>query len=246
MVEPGTERWKLLWQLLPLGSIILIAVLVYLVGLDAYFRFATLREHWASLADLVHRHYALSVLAFLGVVIAVTALSIPVEGLLALAGGFLFRQPWGTVYTVIASTLGATVIFLVVRTALGAAWRLRATAPFGAMREGFRKNAANYLLFIRFIPFSPFWLVNLIAAFFYVPLLTFVWTTFVGVIPSVFVHVQAGAGLEAVLSSGKEFSLSNVFNWQVRIALIGLALLAVLPVGVKKYLEWRKKRTPHD
>ena len=89
--------------------------------------------------------------------------------------------------------------------------------------------------FLRLVPLFPFWLVNLAPAFLGVSLKTFVWTTFIGIIPGTFVFAQAGAGLGAILDSDQGFSIQGVFNWQVKIALIALGIFALIPIIVKKF-----------
>jgi len=102
------------------------------------------------------------------------------------------------------------------------------------MRNGFQKNAASYFLFFRLVPPFPFWLVNLAPAFLGVSMWTFVWTTFVGIIPGAFVFTQAGAGLGEILKQNQELSLSTLFNFQVKVALIALGFFALLPIFIKK------------
>jgi uncharacterized membrane protein YdjX (TVP38/TMEM64 family) len=92
----------------------------------------------------------------------------------------------------------------------------------------------SYLLFLRLVPLFPFWLVNLAPAFLGIPLRTFVWTTFIGIIPGAFVFAQAGAGLGAILDSNQGLSINGIFNWQVKIALIALGIFALIPILVKK------------
>jgi uncharacterized membrane protein YdjX (TVP38/TMEM64 family) len=75
-----------------------------------------------------------------------------------------------------------------------------------------------------------------------VPLQTFVLGTFVGIIPGSFVFASVGAGIGSVLDSGEEFSPSSVLTPQIVIALVGLALLALLPVAYRK-LKARAART---
>ena len=105
------------------------------------------------------------------------------------------------------------------------------------MRKGFQENAASYLLFLRFVPLFPFWAVNVVPAFLEVPLKTFAWTTCVGIIPGAFALTQAGAGLGALLDSGKALSLDALFNRQIQVALIALGLFALLPVVIKKMMK---------
>jgi uncharacterized membrane protein YdjX (TVP38/TMEM64 family) len=103
------------------------------------------------------------------------------------------------------------------------------------MEKGFNENAASYMLFLRFVPLFPFWVVNLAPAFFGVPLRTFLWTTFIGIIPGSFVFTLAGSGLEKVFEMGQDFSLGALFNTELKIALSLLGVLALVPILVKKF-----------
>jgi uncharacterized membrane protein YdjX (TVP38/TMEM64 family) len=101
------------------------------------------------------------------------------------------------------------------------------------MEEGFRKNALSYLLALRLIPAFPFFIVNLAPAFLGVSLRTYVIGTFLGIIPGTFVFSSIGAGLGSVFDSVQEFSLKGAITPQVMIAMVGLALLSLLPVIYK-------------
>jgi uncharacterized membrane protein YdjX (TVP38/TMEM64 family) len=135
----------------------------------------------------------------------------------------------------IGATIGATLLFLAARTALGESLRKKAGPLLTKMEKGFKENAVSYLLFLRFVPLFPFWLVNLAPAFFNVPLRTFVWTTAVGILPGAFVFTQAGAGLNAIFENEGVFSVHTILNTQLKIALVCLGIFALIPVAIKKY-----------
>jgi uncharacterized membrane protein YdjX (TVP38/TMEM64 family) len=170
-----------------------------------------------------------------------TAVSIPGATILTLAGGFLFGIIWGSALTVLGATLGATAVFLAARTALGDALRRKAGPWMQRMEAGFRRDAVSYLLSLRLIPVVPFWLVNLVPAFFGVPLRTFVWTTAVGIVPGTVVYTSVGNGLGATLEAGGRPDLGVIFQPEVLLPLIGLGLLALLPAAWKR---WRGRRDP--
>ena len=125
-------------------------------------------------------------------------------------------------------------MFLIAKSALGDPLRARAGPFLKRMEAGFREDAFNYLLVLRLIPLFPFWIVNLVPAFLGVPLRTYVLGTFIGIIPGSFVFASVGAGIGSVLDSGQEFSPASVLTPQIVIALVGLALLALLPVVYRK------------
>jgi uncharacterized membrane protein YdjX (TVP38/TMEM64 family) len=102
---------------------------------------------------------------------------------------------------------------------------------------GFRANAFNYLLVLRLVPLFPFWLVNLVPAVIGVKLGTYVLATFLGIIPASFVYAGIGNGLGSVVG---EPDSRLLFRPSVFLPILGLALLALVPVA---YKHWRGKRT---
>ncbi len=226
---------KVAWKrFIPLILIIVIMILVYATGLTDLITFEQLKDNRQTLLDYVNNHPILSAIGFMLLYAASTALSIPGGVFLTIFGGFLFPQPLSTIFVVIGATIGAIIIFLVAKTALGDIMREKAGPVIQKMQKGFQENATSYLLFLRLVPLFPFWLVNIAPAFFGVSLLTFSWTTFVGIIPGAFVYTQAGAGLGSILDTQKEFSLEGIFTWDVKIALIALGIFSLLPIVIKK------------
>lgn len=220
---------------LPLIFIICLMIIAYFSGILNYFTFEKLQMHRHELVHFVSAHWILAPLLYILLYIVVAALSLPVGIFFSLLGGFLFAQPLSTLYIVVGATTGATLVFIAAKTAFRDFLRKKAGGFLEKMESGFRENAVSYMLFLRLVPLFPFWLVNLAPAFFDVRLITFIWTTFVGIIPGAFVFAQAGAGLGAILDSDQGLSLSTIFNWQVKIALIALGIFALIPILIKKY-----------
>jgi uncharacterized membrane protein YdjX (TVP38/TMEM64 family) len=230
---PPQARFSLA-RLWPLAALALAIVAVIVLDLDRFVTFNALRQHREALTAFVADHTALAALTFVVVYAAAIALSVPGGAVLTIAGGFMFGSLLGTGLVVIAATLGATLVFLIAKTALGDPLRAKAGPFLKRMEAGFQEDALNYLLVLRLIPLFPFWIVNLVPAFLGVPLRTYVLGTFVGIIPGSFVFASVGAGLGSVLDSGQEFSPASVLTPQIVIALIGLAALALLPVAYRK------------
>jgi uncharacterized membrane protein YdjX (TVP38/TMEM64 family) len=220
-------------RFLPLAIMLLAIVAAFALGLD-YLSLDQLERHRARLLDVVERHPPSAPLAYMLIYATAVALSIPGGAILTMAGGFLFGVVAGTCYVVIAATVGATIVFLIARTALGDALRRRAGPGMRRMEAGFRENALNYLLFLRLIPVFPFWLVNLVPAFLGVPLTTYVAATLVGIIPGSLVFASVGNGLGAVFASGGTPDLGIIFDPEIILPIVGLAVLAIVPVAYKK------------
>ena len=108
------------------------------------------------------------------------------------------------------------------------------------MREGFNENALSYMLFLRLIPAFPFFVVNLVPAFLGVPLGTYVIGTLLGIIPGSVVFASFGAGIGAIFDRGESLSVSAVLTPEIITALVGLAIISLLPIAYKKFKGKRK------
>ena len=208
------------------------------IGLDA------LREHRGLLADWVARYVVAAPIVYILCYALMAALSVPGGAILSLAGGLLFGMVLGTIYTVVGATIGATLLFLAARSALGDALRAKAGAGIKKMEAGFRENALSYLLVLRLVPLFPFWLVNLVPAFLGVELRTYVVGTFIGIIPGTFVYVSVGNGLGAIFDAGEAPDLGIIFQPQILIPIVGLAVLALIPVIYKRLKRTRDGNGP--
>lgn len=187
----------------------------------------------------VEKHWFIASLGFVILYTVVVALSLPGASIMTLAGGFLFGVATGSLLTVIGATLGATALFLIARTALGDVLRRRAGPLLARMADGFGKNAFSYLLFLRLVPVFPFWAVNLVPALLGMRLVPFVVATGLGIIPGTIVFAAFGAGLGSVFDAGSELNLKDALSPTLIAALIGLGVLALVPVVVKRIREKR-------
>jgi uncharacterized membrane protein YdjX (TVP38/TMEM64 family) len=225
-------------RMLPLGILLAGLVLFLVFDLDEYVTFEALHTYREELRDFVGANPVLAALLYSLAYIVVVAFSLPGGAVMTIAGGFLFGTLAATALTVVAATLGATVLFLVARTALGDPLRARAGPWLRKMEAGFRENAASYLLVLRLVPLFPFFVVNVVPAFLGVSLRDYVLYTFIGIIPGTFVFASVGAGLDSVFAAGESFTPASVLTPQVVIALVGLAALALIPV---LYKAWRRR-----
>ena len=225
-------------RFLPLVVIAVAAAAFLAVGGERYVSFAALAANRDWLAGLVMRWGALAVLVYIAGYAALTALSVPGAAVLTIAGGFLFGTWLGGFGAVIGATLGASAIFLAARAGL-AGLAARAGPRAQRIEAGFRANAFNYLLVLRLVPIFPFWLVNLAAGLAGVRLLPYVGATFLGIIPGALVYAGLGSGLGHLVAAGRAPDLALIFRPRVLVPLLGLALLALIPVG---YRRWQGRR----
>jgi len=221
-------------KIVPLLVLVAGLIAFFAFDLDQYLTFEALRENRAWLLGHVEKSAVLAALVFIGIYITVVAFSLPGGAVMTITGGFLFGQVLGTLYVVFAATVGATILFIAAKTALGDFLRAKAGPFLRKMEDGFSENALNYLLVLRLIPIFPFFIVNLVPAFLGVSLRVFVIATFIGIIPGSFVYIAVGTGLGSIFDSGEEFTASGILTPEILTALIGLAILAILPIVYKR------------
>jgi uncharacterized membrane protein YdjX (TVP38/TMEM64 family) len=223
-------------RVLPLGLLVAAGIAFVAAGGHHYLTFAVLAENRDWLCSLVQRWGVVAALVYIAVYAGLVALSVPGGAALSMAGGFLFGTWLGTLCAVVGATLGATGIFLATRAGLGGLAR-RAGPLVGKLEAGFRADAFNYLLVLRLVFIFPFWLVNLVPALVGVRLSTFMLATFLGIIPGTFVYASFGNGLGSIVG---EPGLGVLLRPNVIGPIIGLVILALIPVGYKR---WRTKRS---
>jgi uncharacterized membrane protein YdjX (TVP38/TMEM64 family) len=248
------QSWGAARRILPLAAIVILAGAGYFVLGDGGISLESLVRHRATIDTFVAEHRLLAVLAYIGIYIVAVALSLPGAAFLTVAGGFLFGLLVGTSAAVIGATIGATLIFLAARTALGELLLRLAGTRANQLAKGFRDDAFSYLLFLRLVPVFPFFLVNLVPAFAGVRLGPFVAATVLGVVPAAIVFALTGTGLDSVITAQKNsyhqciaaggpdcrmtFDATDVLTPQLIAALVALGLLALMPVLVKY---WRAR-----
>jgi uncharacterized membrane protein YdjX (TVP38/TMEM64 family) len=222
-------------RLLPLGLLVAAWIVFVLAGGYRYLTFSALAQNRDWLCGLVQQWGILAAFVYIMVYAMLVALSVPGGAILTIAGGFLFGTWIGGLCAVIGATLGATAIFLAARGGLGGLAQ-RAGRFVGKLEAGFREDAFNYLLVLRLVPIFPFWLVNLVPALVGVRLPTYVLATFLGIVPGTFVYASLGNGLGSLV---EEPDLAILFKPRLLVPIVGLALLALVPVG---YKHWRSKK----
>ncbi len=232
-MQPREKAAPLSWRrLLPLALIALGAALAFWLLRDRI-SFAALEQNREALLAWRDANYLLAALGFIAAYALAVAFSVPGAVWFTLAGGLLFGTAFGAVFVVIAATLGATAIFLAAKTGLGDALRAKAGGWLKRLEDGFQDNEISFMLAMRLVPVVPFFVANLAPAFLGVRPVTFIWTTFVGIIPGTLVYASVGAGLGEVFARGEQPDLRVIFEWPVLGPLLGLAALSLLPVAIK-------------
>src|SRR5262245_22169384 len=143
---PGTWRWR---RLVPLAVLVVLLVVVYAMGWHRELSLETLVRHNTAIDEFIAAHRAPAVLLFVAVYVAGAALAMPAGVVLAVIGGFLFGALLGGFASMVGSATGATIVFVIAKSAFGE-HLLRRAGPLAARcAAGFRADAFCYVLFLR-------------------------------------------------------------------------------------------------
>lgn len=227
--KPGVLRHA------PLAAILLAAIIGYFT-LGDYLSFDTLRDNREALLTYRDSHYLALVGIFIAIYFVIVAFSLPGAAVASVTGGFLFGLALGTLFNVTAATLGAVAIFQAARWGLGKTLAAKMDATDGKLKKlkvGLQEHEISVLFLLRLVPAVPFFVANLLPALVGVKFRNFLFTTALGIIPGAIVFTWIGVGLGEVFDRGESPDLSLLWEPQIIGPILGLCVLAALPIAIK-------------
>ena len=181
---------------------------------------------------VINENFIAAILIYSIVYIACVSFSIPIASYLTLLGGAIFN--WLALPIVIVSaTSGAIVIFILSKSILSDFFLRKIENKFDSMRVGFKKNDFYYLLFLRLVPFAPFFVVNIIAGIVNMRTLPYTFATLIGIIPGTAIYVWTGINFGELLVVS-ELSNFNLSSSKYFLPIILLAILSLSPIFFKR------------
>lgn len=214
-------------------AILLLVSIFFAFNLDRYLTLHSLQQSQHDFAQMNAQSPWLMPGAFFVLYVIATALSLPGAIILTLAAGALFGLAMGTLLVSFASTIGATLAFLVSRFVLRDSVQQRFGNKLKAINDGIAKDGALYLFTLRLVPLFPFFLINLLMGLTPIKTRTFYWVSQVGMLAGTLVFVNAGTQLAQLQS------LSGILSPKL---LFSFVLLGVFPMIAKKITTWLQRR----
>ena len=123
---------------------------------------------------------------------------------LALFAGFIFGKWFGLLFSLVGMTLGATLLYIFCNYFLKEIIRDKFLNRFSSLDKKFKKSEFIYLLIYRFVGGIPFQIQNILPCMFNVKVYNYFWSTFLGLLPSLFLVVSIGSGLEEIIDQNLE------------------------------------------
>lgn len=216
--------------LIIIGAII---SLWFVFDLGKYLNLAYIKSQQEQLQAYIVDAPMVSSLTYFFAYVLIAALSFPGAAIFTLLGGALFGFWWGLVIISFASTIGATLAFLISRYLLGNWVQRNYGYRLQSINQGIEKQGAFYLFTLRLIPVVPFFMINLLMGLTTFKTRTFFWVSQLGMLAGTGVYVNAGTQL------GQLSSLSGILSPAI---LFSFALLGIFPLIAKQIVEQIHKK----
>ena len=183
----------------------------------------------------INSNFLLAIIFYSFLYIVCVAFSVPVASYLTLIGGAIFN--WLALpVVVISATIGATIIFILSKSILANYFSKKIIKKYKGLEKGFSKNHFYYLLFLRLIPFAPFFIVNILAGIVNMRIISYVFATFIGIIPGTTIYIFTGITFSELFQNSQipEF---NITSSKYFFIVLLLSILSLSPIIFDKFLK---------
>lgn len=214
-------------KVLLIGIIALLFVAFFAFDLQQYFSLEFIKSKQQAFNAYYQENTVLTLVMFFVVYVVMAALSLPGAAIMTVLAGALFGLIPGVIVVSFASTIGATLAFLVARYLFRDTLQARYADKLQVINDGVEKEGPLYLFAMRLVPLFPFFLVNILMGFTKIKTATFAWVSQLGMLAGTAVFVYAGTQLAQI------DSLSSILSPGL---LIAFGLLGVFPVIAKKVM----------
>jgi len=157
---------------------------------------------------------------------------------LLIFSGFVFGKWWGILIVLTSTTIGAALLYTLVGFFFRETIKNKLAPKFSKLRDFFIKNDILYFMSFRFIGGggTPYAVQNILPILFDMSLKNYVIATFVGSMPSMFVTVSLGSGIEKVIDQNSSLSISTVLlSPEIYIPIIAFFIILLVSLVIKKF-----------
>lgn len=156
---------------------------------------------------------------------------------LLIFSGFVFGKWWGILIVLTSTTIGATLLYFLVGLFFRNIIQEKLAPKFSKLKKFFNKNELVYFMFFRFIGGggTPYAVQNTLPILFNMSMKNYIIATFLGSMPSMFVTVSIGSGIENIIDQNEKLSAVTVlFSPEIYIPIVCFFILLLIGFVVKK------------
>ena len=152
-----------------------------------------------------------------------------------LLSGFIFGKWFGTIYAVLALTIGATLLYIFANYFLKDLIKEKFSSRFSNLNDQFKKNEFLFFLIYRFVGGIPFFISNILPTIFNVKLKNFFFGSIIGMSPQIFVGVSLGSGLSEIIQKNIEVPslIEFLLSSEIYIPIVSIIVLLIVGIIIK-------------
>jgi dihydrolipoamide dehydrogenase len=212
-------------KIILLVGLLIVVLLFFMLDLGQYLTLDYIKSQQQGIDQYYAENRVLTLIGFFVLYVVITGASLPGATVLTLAGGAIFGLFTGLLVISFASTIGASIAFLVSRYLFRESVQSRFGSSLKSINDGIDRDGPFYLFALRLVPAFPFFVINLVMGLTSLRLWTFFWVSQVGMLAGTAVYVNAGTQLAQIESASGIFSTGIILSF---------VLLAMLPFIAKK------------
>ena len=212
-------------KIILVAGLLIIVLLFFMFDLGQYLTLDYIKSQQQVIDQYYAENRVLTQIGFFVLYVVITGASLPGATILTLAGGAIFGLFTGLLLISFASTIGASIAFLVSRYLFRDSVQSRFGSSLKSINDGIDRDGPFYLFALRLVPAFPFFVINLVMGLTRLRLWTFFWVSQVGMLAGTAVYVNAGTQLAQIESASGIFSTGII---------VSFVLLAMLPFIAKK------------
>ena len=153
---------------------------------------------------------------------------------LVIIAGFAFGVVWGSVLSIAAFSIGASLLYLFANHYFKDLVYQYLSSRFLSLKNHFNENEFSYFFFIRVIPGIPFPIKNILPVLFNIKLKNYFLATFLGESVPIIISVSIVSGFASAIESNASLDFNLFFTPEILLPLLGLGFMVVLTNFLKK------------
>ena len=222
-----------------------VVILLLIIGVSGFsffsewINFEALKKNSSDISDFRDENFFLSIIIFWLFYFLLIVFSLPGAAVASVSGGFLFGFSLGLIINVTAASIGATVLFVLVRYG-SMSFKYNQSNDVDntlaiKIKNGLIQNQISIMLILRLVPLVPFFLANILPALVGVRLVNFIWTTVIGIIPGGIVFTWIGVGVGEVFARNEYPNFELLFSPMILGPILGLSALILIPMILRHF-----------
>jgi len=221
-------------KIILLAGLLVIVLLFFAFDLGQYLTLDYIKSQQQVIDQYYAENRVVTLIGFFLLYVVITGASLPGATVLTLTGGAIFGLVTGLILISFASTIGASIAFLVSRYLFRESVQSRFGSSLKSINDGIDRDGPFYLFALRLVPAFPFFVINLVMGLTSLRLWTFFWVSQVGMFAGTVVYVNAGTQLAQIESA------SGIFSSGIIVSFVLLAMLPFIGRKVINLLASRK------